>query len=441
MKKKLIFSILLLMGIMYLSCSCKSGMPSAKLPATADSTVIFVDKEIDEYVIVLPQNPNINEKNIAFFLKSHLYNSFGYDLDIVSDEKKYDCEILVGNTARSNSKCESGYFYVSSQNGILELAATDIRGYEGLFDYIKNQLLPKKSPKPIIIENGINILQKTENSLENGTVLFEKTFGNVRVGFYNIYSGSKNSATPDIRQPFQKEIIKAYSPDAIGFQEFSGKYHDDFTPMMAELGYTAISTSRGKSNCTPIFYKSDKLELLESGHYLYKDTGDYSKSISWAVFRDKSTDNSFAFFNTHFMFRREGVDANDVRKSNATEAIGEFQKVQNKYPDIPMILGGDFNCRVSSDPHKILIDSGLTSAWEKAETKNDSKGHHMYSTFDTEFNVFSQWPSITAKYSSAIDHAYVNNSAKVKAFSTVISYYTLWCSDHMPLFVEIELIN
>ncbi|MBE6543869.1 MAG: hypothetical protein E7675_05670 [Ruminococcaceae bacterium] len=439
MKIKTIIPIIFLLFTLTALCSCNReniDQPSSPAP---EGSITCCDADITDFVIVLPTNHTAVEENIAYFLKNHLYKSFGYSLDIVSDEDEHQYEILIGDTPGSESIKEAGKYSVIIKNGKLQLFASDPRGYEGLYDYIKNELFNKEAKLPIALECGIRISRKTEGSMENGTLLSNTAYGNIRVAYYNVYSGSNNSATPDVRQPFQKEIIRTYDPNVIGFQEFSGKYHDDFAPMLEDLGYTMIKTSRGRSNCTPIFYKSDKLELIDSGHYLYKDTGDYSKSISWGVFREINTQKVFAFFNTHFMFRREGVDANEIRISNATEALGEFIKVQNEYPDIPMLLGGDFNCRISSDPHNVLTNGGLLSAWELAENKNNSKGHHMFSTYDKELRIFTKWSDITTPYSTAIDHAYVSKTTKVKTFSTVISYYTLWCSDHMPLMVEIDL--
>ena len=402
-------------------------------------SVLCCDVELINYRIVIPADADVNERTLANHLRRHLSTYYGYDFEIGSDAEKTEYEILIGDTVRSTQEVQEGYFAIKAQNGKLEIMACDMRGYEGLYEYVKKTLFKAGHEKDHVYEDGYSVTEKTENTLEDGTVFADTSYGDIRVMFYNIYSGSINNATPAVRIPFQKEILSTYLPDVFGLQEYKVARHGDLISYAKQLGYTEVPTARGDANCTPMFYRQDRLLLVKSGHLLYSGTDDATKGVTWAVFYDVSSNRSFAVFNTHMMYNRDGADLTAIRVENAKEMVELIASIQQQYPNVTIVMGGDLNSKIGSAPHAVLQSAGLSTAYTKARNKNTNSGHHSYPLYDTALGLFTEWKDVSSSYSNAIDHVYVSSNAQVKSFAFLVHYYTLWASDHMPVLVEIDL--
>lgn len=404
-------------------------------------SIVCCDTELSEYRIVIPENATANETLLANNLRYYLYENYGYDFEIVSDaEPASDHEILIGNTARSNGTATDDRFAISAQDQKLQLSADGMLAYEALLDYVENTFLVSGSQKTYSIQNGFSYTATAETSLSDGTLFATESHGDIRIVFYNVYGYSGTCGEATVRQPLQKEIVSSYHPDVLGCQEYSAAYHASFTSMLKSLGYSEVETTAGTSNYTPLFYNADKLEIVKSGYFLYSGPNDVnSKSVTWAVFCEKESGKQFAVFNTHFMYNQSGIDGNAARESNAYEILELIQGVQNSYPNISVVMGGDLNSKANSSPHGILRSDGLKAAWDKAETKNDSSGHHDYATYDRSWGIYTAWKDIFTTHTSAIDHVYVSENTSVKSYVTLSNLYALWTSDHMPVLLEIDL--
>ena len=409
-------------------------------------SAVFDGKELKEYRIVLPKNATVNEKTFAFELSDYLQSEYGYSLEMTTDESAAKYEILVGNTSRTKltSTQQIGYT-VSVASGKIKLLATDMFGYQGLCDYIKDTFLKSGSSLTYTYENGFSYSGTAKLKVNDGTRLAASSFGDVRIMLYNVYGYTTTCGGPGVRQPYQIELIKSYMPDVVGFQEYSNSYHSGFTSRLTGLGYKRVDGSTATNVYTPLFYLPEKLQVLESGFLRYTGPNDGgSKGVEWAVFKDKETGKAFMVLNTHFMWSDPSLgvsEANAARVSNAKELLGIISTIQAKqeYANIPILMGGDLNSNTASDPHTALKQGGLTSAWDVAATKNDSSGHHGYSTYDADLGRFTIAPEISGNYSKSIDHMYVNDKTEVVIFVSLSDNYSLWTSDHMPMIAEITL--
>ena len=403
-------------------------------------SVLCCGTELVDYGIVVPKNASVNETNLANNLRYYLNENYGYKFEIVTDDKTpAEYEILIGNTRRTTAQTSKNQFTVTASGGKLQLLADGMLGYESLWSHIQTTLMPTGQGKIHTLADGFAHTADATTALSDGTFFATQNTGDARVIFYNIY-GWDEAGGPTVRQPIQKELIAAYAPDVLGLQEYAESYHTGFTAMLKELGYTEISTTAGTQNYTPLFYKADKLEVVQSGYRLYAGPNDSdSKGVTWAVFRVKSTGKLFAVFNTHFMYNQEGIDGNAARVSNAQEILAIIQTVQNQYEGISVVMGGDLNSAANSNPHKVLTNGGLVHAWNKTETKNNTSGYHTYSTYDAEWKIYSEVTQISGNRNNAIDHAYVSAGAAVMGYASLCNDYALWTSDHMPILVDLKL--
>lgn len=401
--------------------------------------------QLSRYCIVYPDSPTTDEKFFAYIFRYYLLRNYGYNLEIVSDdEDDNEYEILIGNTARTTQKPQEGQFVVSAGNNKLQLFATDMQSYESMYQYITKDLLKQADGGDHIISEGFTYVGDKVQTLEAGTQFAAESLGDVRFMFYNVYGYKAQCGPIDERQNLQEQLIKTYMPDVLAFQEYSGNYHSTFTYRLRKSGYSEVEVLAGVKNYTPLFYRKDRLKVVDSGYLLYDGPNDNnSKSVTWAVFEVLESGKQFIAMSTHFMYNQSGIDANAARISNAEEAAALIAELRSNddYKKLPILFGGDLNCNMKSEPIEKLTESGLLNAWESAEVKNDSSGHHNYATYNEEYQTYSAWGIPVGGYlgSKSIDHVFVSENTVVKSFATLMDMYAFIASDHLPELVEISL--
>lgn len=407
-------------------------------------SVTVAGQELTGFRIVIPNGASNSERYLGDYLSYHLYEQYGYRLRVVTDTAKpAAAEIVVGQTNRGEQPTEDGRFSVRVQEGKLYLTATDARGYEALYDYIGSTLLKGGKGADYAFAEGYEESVPVPASLEDGTALVSERYGDVRVMFYNVFGGINEDAGPSsVRLPFQLDIFATYLPDVLGLQECSPPRYwgIGILDRLQELGYTEVPTSRGTDNFTPLFYRADRLSVVDSGHFIYAngDEAD-SKGVTWAVFADRETGNRFVVINTHFMYDLTVLNSNqEDRVKNAGEILELFAALETEYGDIPMIMGGDLNDTLDSPPLDLLEQGGLSDAFSTAEYKNDCSGKHPYPVYSAADQVFVTYYAPTEGHEAAIDHVFTNAAAHTRTLVYLTSPYALFTSDHMPVIYEFD---
>lgn len=277
--------------------------------------------------------------------------------------------------------------------------------------------------------------------LDAGAQLSAKRQGEICCLFYNVYGWTAQCGPVPNRHLLQAELIRAYMPDLIAFQEYSKYYHDGFTAKLEAIGYREVQPEGVAANYTPLFYRADRLNIIDCGYQLYAGPNDVnSKSATWAVLELLDTGKRFIAISTHLMYNQPGIDANAARVSNAKELVSLISQLKNRseFQTLPLITGGDLNCCLGSDPIQVLTDSGLKLAWEAALEKNDVRGNHDYVTYHPDCQSYSSWSIRPGGYVKSIDHALVTEEFTVERFFTLTDLYAQVASDHMPEWVEIS---
>ncbi|MBR2987802.1 MAG: hypothetical protein IKC63_07255 [Clostridia bacterium] len=162
-----------------------------------------------------------------------------------------------------------------------------------------------------------------------------------------------------VRGPHLMEIIDKYEPDSVGFNEATNNWMNWLRGNMANRGYAYVgvgrdtgtdkSTSTGDTNeYSPIFYKADKYELLESKTFWLSQTpetpktkgwgSEYNRICTYAVLKNKETGEIYAHFSTH-------LDHKDMEAQENSVAVIEtyVRSVIKTYGDIGIVVSGDFN--------------------------------------------------------------------------------------------------
>ena len=176
------------------------------------------------------------------------------------------------------------------------------------------------------------------------------------------------------RKDILVDTIRQYQPDVLGTQElfyFQGNYIVDELP---EYQWFGISRRGNHDNeHMGIFYKRDRLFVVESGNFWLSENPHKAASMSWEVslprmvtwarFRDLEGEE-FYLYNTHFPHRRQDAAA---RLKCAKVIVGDLRRRVPAFAKL--IVMGDFNSSADSDVHD-LLSAELIDAWESGKEQS-----------------------------------------------------------------------
>ena len=156
-------------------------------------------------------------------------------------------------------------------------------------------------------------------------------------------------------------IAFASHSDIIGMQEVT-------EPQFAQLreglpGFVSYGVGRddGKSGGehAPIFFRKDKFELIDKGTFWLSETPDQvgkkgwdaalPRTCTWIHLRERDSNKELYIANTHF----DHVGKTARIESGALIA----QRLRQLPAELPIVLMGDFNCLIDSEPYQAIASS------------------------------------------------------------------------------------
>lgn len=281
----------------------------------------------------------------------------------------------------------------------------------------------------------------------------------IRLMTHNIWNREKNSpaweeqgfdCSADARVGGLLRVWQETQPDVIGCQEASAYMADLVKEGMPD--YTLIW-----GRYTPILYRADKLELVDSEFCTYpeyiegyeeKYNDSRSKAYNIGVFRTKEDGKLFIFATTHLWWKRSprpdeeapypktcqaySDEAREYQIALLCEALDRFRAKYN----CPAFLVGDLNTGYESKAVQSAFAKGFRHAHDIAtDYAEEAVGYHY--CFPDGFKTFySDRP-----FKTAIDHILVagEKEGSVKRFERYSPDYYFPISDHSPAYVDIEL--
>jgi endonuclease/exonuclease/phosphatase family metal-dependent hydrolase len=284
------------------------------------------------------------------------------------------------------------------------------------------------------------------------------------VGSYNIrLKVSSDSVKGNVwgkRCQVMCDQLNFMSPDIFGTQEV---LRVQLLDMLDRLdGYDYIGVGRDDGNTggeyAAIFYKTDRLRLLDYGNFWLNETPDRPglgwdaaciRICTWGKFASQTAtdDEAFYFFNLHM--DHVGV----VARREAAKLI--VSKVREIAQGAPVIVTGDFNVDQNDEIYSIFTQSSLLKdSYLASRIRFAENG--TFNSFDTDLYTDSR-----------IDHIFVSPSINVDAYGILTNSY--WTpdndsselmkghdapqeidfsryvrrqpSDHYPVFVRINFLN
>lgn len=226
-------------------------------------------------------------------------------------------------------------------------------------------------------------------------------------------------------------VIAANDVDLFGAQELLVGQLNDLKGLLP--GYAEVGVGRedgaeaGEFN--PVFYRTDRFELLDWGTFWLSETPEVAGSkgwdgacerlATWTVLRDRDGRELF-FINTHLdhmgeVARREGVSL----------LLGRIDSLSGGRP---VVLTGDFNATPDSEViAHVLADSRLRHTRDVADVREGASWS------------FADYGSIPEADRQLIDYVFVNDGLDVPMYRVLPD--TLdggYLSDHAPVLVKLQ---
>ena len=240
------------------------------------------------------------------------------------------------------------------------------------------------------------------------------------VGSYNIrLKVSSDSVKGNVWQKRCQVIcdqVNFMSPDIFGAQEV---LHVQLLDMLRGLdGYDYIGVGRddGKTGgeYAAIFYKTDRLRLLDQGNFWLSETPDRPglgwdaacvRICTWGRFAAQTAtdDEAFYFFNLHM--DHIGVTA---RREGAKLIVRKIREIAQC---APVIVTGDFNVDQKDEIYSIFTESGLLKDSYLA-TRLRFAENGTFNSFDTDLYTDSR-----------IDHIFVSPAMQVESYGVLTNSY------------------
>lgn len=259
------------------------------------------------------------------------------------------------------------------------------------------------------------------------------------VGSYNIrYKNWNDSVQGEIWQKRCQVIcdqVNFMAPDIFGTQEVLYVQLQDMLKALDGYDYIGVGRDDGEhgGEHEAIFYKTNKLQLLDHGDFWLSETPNKPglgwdavciRICTWGKFAVKegqqqhgmlnrkttATGKEFFFFNLHM--DHVGV----VARHEAAKLV--VQRVREMAQGAPVFITGDFNVDQNDEIYTIFTESGLLKdSYDAARIRFAENG--TFNAFKT--NYFT---------TSRIDHVFVSPSTRVEAYGVFTNSY--WTPDDDP---------
>lgn len=265
------------------------------------------------------------------------------------------------------------------------------------------------------------------------------------VGSYNIRNKNKNdSICGNVWQVRSRAIAQQIlweRPDIFGTQECLNGQLKDLSALLEDYTWIGIGRDDGKEagEYSAIFYRPDRVELLEEGNFWLNETPDRPalgwdaacvRICTWGHFRDRRTEQEFYFLNLHM--DHVGIKARCESAKLVMQRITAMTDGGKKLA----VLTGDFNVPQTDELYSLFTKSGvLKDCYTAARHRFAENG--TYNGFDYHFYTTER-----------IDHIFVTPTTTVEAFAVLTDGY--WAkdmnhkmarhtlSDHYPILARIK---
>lgn len=177
----------------------------------------------------------------------------------------------------------------------------------------------------------------------------------------------------EFRAPRYAALLRELSPHLVGFQEFAVGNLADLAPA---LPFHDHYLGDGAGRTVPVLWDRRRFELVDRGALWlnqWRDRGGAGwdarseRSMTWVELADRDAGRSLLLVNTHL------DHVGEISRVRSAQLILDF--VDDRPPDLPMIITADFNCSpyrpipntmFTPRPFGLFAEAGFMDAYRSA---------------------------------------------------------------------------
>lgn len=226
--------------------------------------------------------------------------------------------------------------------------------------------------------------------------------------------------------------VNFYEPDVFGIQEALPNQVTDIATLLTKYSYVGIGRDgEGKGESSNIFFKKKRFTVLEERTFWLSETPDVmskgwdaalNRVCTYALLKDKKTEQNFWIFNTHL------DHIGEVARTNSIQLIVSKIKALNTQ-NYPVFFMGDFNTEPTED-RIIQLKTQMIDSHDVSKEK-------PFGPSGT-FNAFKHNEAVTKR----IDYIFLSkdNPFKVEKYAVLSDSKDLkYPSDHLPVYIELHI--
>ncbi|MBE6561760.1 MAG: hypothetical protein E7662_11620 [Ruminococcaceae bacterium] len=256
---------------------------------------------------------------------------------------------------------------------------------------------------------------------------------------HDTWAARGEDCSSDARAPGFVRVYRELMPDVIGLQESSAKMSD---ALMQQMEGYALLWGRD----TPILYRTDKFELIDSAYRIYPAEipgreGSFNnartKSYCIAVLRCKEDGKLLCFATTHLWYKTEEAypHSDEARAYQLGLVMDQVDIFRKKYA-CPAVIVGDFNACPDSPAVQSAYARGYVHAHDTAvEYADETNGHHF--CFAAGYDMYEN----PRTFAESIDQMILIDAPAdaVRRFERYTPAYYMPLSDHFPMWADVVI--
>ncbi|HVJ00240.1 MAG TPA: endonuclease/exonuclease/phosphatase family protein [Sphingomonas sp.] len=179
------------------------------------------------------------------------------------------------------------------------------------------------------------------------------------------------------------ETIREQHPDVIGTQELYKLQADYVLKKLPDYNWFGIDRKGGHADeHMGIFYRRDRLKLIDLGNFWLSDTPEvvgsntwgtpFPRMVTWGLFERKADGKRFYMYDTHLPYKAEDEPA---RTKGATLILSRIKALP---PGVPFVMTGDFNTGPESEAHTLLTTELKDARETVANPEGPDKTFHNF---------------------------------------------------------------
>ena len=233
------------------------------------------------------------------------------------------------------------------------------------------------------------------------------------------------------RRRLVADTIRYHDPDVVGIQEAMHHQLRELETLLPAYDWVgdARDTVAAGGEHTAIGYRRDRFGAAETDTFWLSETPTAQGSVGWDAThprvatwaRLRDDDGALLSVNTHLDHRGERARREGI--ALVLERVGALAD------EVPVVLSGDFNCRVGDPAHDAAAGYELPAGRRLRDARRLADCRHGPTTTRTDFHDLL--PEM------GIDHVFVSDDAAVDCWSAVTDRDDdHYASDHLPVVVD-----